>query len=247
MAKTKDILLGDGTQIPIIHEDSAVLAIDKPAGWMLAPVWWDRTGRNLQRAIESCLHGGEFWCRSRHLRFLRHIHRLDADTSGVLLLAKSPGVLRIFSQMFETRKVEKSYLAVVEGAPKTGEWVCSWPIGQDPSRRNAMKINGTEPREALTRCRVLEVGPTSSLVLAQPLTGRTHQIRVHLAAAGHPVLGDPLYGKSPGRQTPNNLALRAVKLGYEDPFKRKRVLIEASSQAFLSLWGFSSASGKAMA
>ena len=77
-----NIVLGDGTRIPILHEDQAVLAIDKPAGWMLAPASWEHTGRNLQRALESCLRGGPFWVRVRQLRFLRFVHRLDADTTA---------------------------------------------------------------------------------------------------------------------------------------------------------------------
>ena len=82
MAKPDYIELGRDLCIPILYEDRSVLAIDKPAGWMLAPNTWDRTGRNLQLALESSVREGEYWARSRNLKFLRFLHRLDADTSG---------------------------------------------------------------------------------------------------------------------------------------------------------------------
>ena len=238
MAKTNDIRLGDGTLIPILYEDRAVLAIDKPAGWMLAPNSWDRTTHNLQLALESGLRGGAFWARCRNLRFLRFVHRLDADTSGLLLLAKSPGALRAFSQLFEGRRVEKTYLAVVEGVPTAKEWTCSLDLGSDPQVTGRMKVHGAEAREALTRFRVLEAGQERALVLAQPETGRTHQIRVHLEAGGLPILGDRLYGRTKGHGSQIGLALRAVKLVYPDPFQKRPIYIEAPCGEFLRQFGF---------
>lgn len=121
MAKAREIELADGTRIPILYEDRSVLAIDKPPGWMLAPTSWDRTERNLQRALESSVAAGDFWARSRNLKYSRFVHRLDAETSGVLLLAKSVGTLKAFQRLFETRRMKKVYLAVVQGstAPPT--------------------------------------------------------------------------------------------------------------------------------
>src|SRR6185436_13953576 len=113
-----------GLSIPILYEDRSVMAIDKPAGWMLAPDSWDKTGRNLQLALNSSVAARDFWASSRNLKYLRFIHRLDADTSGLLLLAKSPGALATFSELFETRRVEKKYLAVVCGIPKESRWTC---------------------------------------------------------------------------------------------------------------------------
>ena len=113
--KLDPIPLAKGVVIPVLYEDAAVMAIDKPAGWLLAPETWDRTGRNLHLALGAALSAGAHWARSRNLKYLRFIHRLDADTSGVLLLAKSPGGLRAFSRLFESRRMEKVYLAVVRG------------------------------------------------------------------------------------------------------------------------------------
>src|SRR5580698_9680232 len=123
MAKPKNIELGKGgISIPILYEDRSVLALDKPGGWMLAPDSWDRTGRNLHLALQSSLNAGDFWARSRGLKYLRFVHRLDAETTGITLFAKSPGALKAYSEMFEEHRVEKYYLAVVHGIPKESAW-----------------------------------------------------------------------------------------------------------------------------
>ncbi len=103
------------------------MAIDKPRGWMLVPDSWRKTNWNLQTAIDSSIRADDFWARSRNLRYLRHVHRLDADTSGVMLFAKSEGAMRAMGEMFESRRMEKTYLAVVEGVPKEKEWTCELP------------------------------------------------------------------------------------------------------------------------
>src|ERR1035437_8573042 len=96
----------------ILYEDRSVIAIDKLRDWMLLPASWQNTGHNLQAAINSSIGNGHFWSRSRGLKFLRYVHRVDADTTGVLLFAKSPGALESFGEMFESRRMEKNYLAV---------------------------------------------------------------------------------------------------------------------------------------
>src|SRR5579863_9431459 len=136
MAKPKNIDLNDGEiLIPILYEDRSVLALDKPGGWMLAPDSWDRTGRNLQLALQSSLNAGDFWARSRNLKYLRFVHRLDAETTGIILFAKSPGALSAYSELFEERRVEKLYLAVIEGVPKQIRWTCNLPLQADPATK----------------------------------------------------------------------------------------------------------------
>ncbi|MGA9038954.1 MAG: pseudouridine synthase, partial [Terriglobales bacterium] len=103
MAKPNFIELPGCDPIPILFEDRSVLAIDKPRGWMLVPHSWQNTLRNLQTAISSSIAGGDFWARSRGLKFLRYVHRLDAETSGVLLFAKSLGGVESISDLFEDR------------------------------------------------------------------------------------------------------------------------------------------------
>jgi len=240
VAKPPHIELADGTQIPILYEDRSVIAIDKPSGWMLAPDSWEHTGRNLQLALNSSLNTGDFWARSRNLKFLRFIHRLDADTSGLLLLAKSPGALRALSALFETRRVEKLYLAVVRGIPIKTDWTCNLKLAPEPSVVGRMKVNEHAGKDAETHFEVLRVGQESALVAARPTTGRTHQIRVHLAAAGHPVLGDPLYAPKNTMQSSGHpdLALRAVRLSFQDPFQQRHIRIEAPTMDFKRRFGF---------
>jgi RluA family pseudouridine synthase len=232
-----------GLVIPILFENRSILALDKPAGWMLAPDDWDETGRNLQLALLSSMNAGDFWARSRNLKFLRFVHRLDADTSGVILFAKSPGALRAYSELFEARRVEKYYLAVVSGVPKEARWVCRLPLAPDPRHKGRMKVVRNDAgkfKDAETRFMVLQSLRNKTLLEAQPMTGRTHQIRVHLAEAGHPVLEDPLYGtaKPPGPRSRPKLALRAGILSFPDPFEQKKVRIEAAPDAFLRDHGF---------
>lgn len=197
VAKPDHIELADGTVIPILYEDRTVLAIDKPAGWMLAPDSWNRTSRNLQRTLERSVKAGDWWARARQLKFIRYVHRLDAGTTGILLLVKSPGAIHPYTRLFAGRCVEKRYLAVVRGVPDQSAWSCELPVARHRRLPGVMKIDLREGKPALTRFRLLQAGPDRSLVEARPLTGRTHQIRLHLAAAGHPILGDELYSTRP--------------------------------------------------
>ena len=235
MAKSNFIELPDCEPIPILYEDRSALAIDKPPGWLLAPVAWQNTSRNLQAAIESSIAGRDFWARSRGLKFLRHVHRLDADTSGILLFAKSPGAVKRFFELFESRMMEKTYLAVVVGEPKQNEWTCELKLAPDKKRFRKMKVDGRFGKEAETHFEVLKTRGRFSLIEARPVTGRTHQIRIHLAESGLPVVGDELYGKGRGDAP---LGLRAVRLAYIDPFTKRRVDIHAPTEAFLKEFGF---------
>jgi 23S rRNA pseudouridine1911/1915/1917 synthase len=251
MPKPADMQLGDGTLIPILYEDRSVLAIDKPTGWMLVPHSWQRTSRNLQAAIVSAIGAGQFWARSRGLKFLRYVHRLDAETSGVLLFAKSPGALESYGALFESRQMEKRYLVVVQGQPPEQEWVCRLKLKPDPDRIGRVQVDERDGKDAATGFRVLERGPFTTLLEASPTTGRMHQIRVHLAEAGYPVVGDPLYVKTSrpapattgakseaGPKPTLRFGLRAVLLSYHDPFTRRPVAIRAHTKEFIRSFGF---------
>ncbi len=234
MPKPNFIELPTGENIPILYEDRSVLAIDKPRGWMLVPASWQKTSRNLQMALTSSIAARDFWARSRNLRFLRFVHRLDADTTGILLFGKSPGAVNTYGNLFESRKMEKTYLAVVHGKPKQNEWVCRLKIGPDAGQRGRMKVDARGGKDAETSFRVLQEVGGKVLIEARPFTGRTHQIRVHLAEAGLPIVGDELYGSKAREE----LGLRAVELAYADPFTRRRVCVRAPIEEFCHEYGF---------
>ena len=234
MAKPAEIELPDGTLMRILYEDRGVMAVDKPAGWMLGPEDEERLSRNLHVALVDLIGSGAWWARSRNLRFLRFVHRLDAPTTGVLLMAKSQGAIPPFSRLFATRDVSKRYLAVTEGVPREQAWTCREPLGPDPELHGRHRVDRREGKPAETDFRVLEVRGNRALVEARPITGRTHQIRLHLRAAGCQVVGDVLYGRS----DPVGLALRAVEMSYKDPFTGKPVRIRADESGFKARLGF---------
>ncbi len=263
-----EIVLGDGTRIDILYEDRSVMAIDKPFGWMFVPLAWSRTDKNLQLALESSIRENPYWVRQKNLKYLRFIHRLDADTTGLVLLAKSQGALDSLSGLFEQRLVEKRYLAVIEGRPPMSKWRCELALGRTTGPRTRVLVEPDAGRPAITDFKLLESTRSRSLVEARPLTGRTHQIRVHLADAGYPIVGDVLYGapartasppaKDPkrtnSRSSPSHrdfpepkdrrknmlpeLGLRSVGLSYRDPFTKRQINIEAPTAEFVRRFGF---------
>jgi 23S rRNA pseudouridine1911/1915/1917 synthase len=270
VAKPASIELPGVAPIPILYEDRSVLAIDKPRGWMLVPYSWQKTNWNLQAAVVSSIGAGDFWARSRGLKFLKFVHRLDAETTGILLFAKSPGAVESYSVLFEDRRMEKTYLAVVEGVPQKPEWTCLLKLGPAPGQIGRMCVDEREGKESETHFRVLQTiggsaggprtqrvaatastldqrtsklpraateGPVAvrTLIAARPLTGRTHQIRLHLAETAGPVVGDDIYGRGRDRC---RLGLRAVRLAFADPFTRRRIDIRAPIEGFCREYGF---------
>jgi hypothetical protein len=190
---------------------------------------------NLQIAIESSIRGGAFWARSRGLKFLRFVHRLDADTSGALLCAKHLGAMRPLSLQFAQRKVEKTYLAVTHGLPKEDRWVCRLPLGPDPEQHGRHRVDPDYGKQAETHFQVLQKNDRAALVLVRPITGRTHQIRLHLLANRTPVAGDRMYA---GADRKALLGLRAIRLEFTDPFDRKPIKVSAPIADFVRHYKF---------
>ncbi len=189
----------------ILYEDADIVAIDKPTGLMTHP-----DGRSEEETVsdwfakkypESALVG-ETQKLQNGTELIRPgvVHRLDRETSGVLIFAKTPEAHAFLKEQFKEHTVKKTYLAFVYGVPKEKRGVIDFPIGrstQDFRRRSAQPKAKGILREALTRWEVVGDIGTHSLIKAMPETGRTHQIRVHLKAIHHPIVGDALY--APGR------------------------------------------------
>jgi 23S rRNA pseudouridine1911/1915/1917 synthase len=182
----------------IIYEDNDLLVIDKPAGLLVIPDRWDAskpTVVKIARAYLSAQAAATSTTGAEPAR-IWVVHRLDRDTSGVLILAKSDRVHAALSQQFEHGKVRKTYLALVSGQGIQDEGVIRLPIGPHPQRTGMMAIQRHQGKPALTRYAVVERFQGYTLLDVRPRTGRSHQIRVHVQAIGHPLAIDPLYGPS---------------------------------------------------
>jgi 23S rRNA pseudouridine1911/1915/1917 synthase len=178
--------------LSILHEDEAIIVVDKPAGMIVHPAkgHWEGT---LASALAH--HFGTLSGRGGPTR-PGIVHRLDRDTSGVIVVAKNDQVHDALSAQFKSRAVEKEYLAIVVGAPDRDRDVIDEPIGDHPTHREkkAIRREDASARPAVTEYEVIERFTGFAFVRARPRTGRTHQIRIHLAHVGHPVLCDRLYG-----------------------------------------------------
>jgi 23S rRNA pseudouridine1911/1915/1917 synthase len=176
--------------LTVLYEDDDLLAVDKPAGLVVHPAPGWRSG-TLVNAIAHRL-GALAGVGAADRPGI--VHRLDRDTSGVILVAKTAGAHRHLARQFRDRHVDKRYLAVVRGTVRAPAGVVDRPIGRHAHERKRMSVHSPRGRPAVTRWTVLERFPGATLLRVHPETGRTHQIRVHLAAIGHPIVGDPVYG-----------------------------------------------------
>jgi 23S rRNA pseudouridine1911/1915/1917 synthase len=232
--------------LSILHEDDAIIVVDKPAGMIVHPAkgHWEGT---LASALAH--HFGTLSGRGGPTR-PGIVHRLDRDTSGVIVVAKNDQVHDALSAQFKSREVEKEYLAIVVGAPDRDRDVINEPIGDHPTHREkkAIRREDASARPAVTEYEVIERFTGFAFLRARPRTGRTHQIRIHLAHVGHPVLCDRLYGgrallserelvprEKPSEQPDQILldrqALHAHRLAVEHPIRRVRMTFEAALPA----------------
>jgi len=173
--------------IAVAYEDDDLLVVDKPAGLVVHPAGSHREGTLAQLLAARGAAGGEPWRPGL-------VHRLDRDTSGLLVVAKSDEVHRRLKAALAAREIVREYRALVEGRPPARTGTIDAPIGRDRRQRTRRSIDSEHPREARTHFSVEEALPHSTLLAVRLETGRTHQIRAHFEAIGHPVAGDPEYG-----------------------------------------------------
>jgi RluA family pseudouridine synthase len=220
------------TPFPVLYRDDDLLVIDKPSGWLCIPDRYDPDAPVVVRDLRET--EGELFV----------VHRIDKDTSGVLIFARNEEAHRGLSEAFETHAVAKTYLAIARGSPSWDEESCDLPLKVDGDRRHRTIIDAARGKASLTRFKVLEryrgSGFSAALVEARPETGRTHQIRVHLTALGFPILCDPLYG------SPEPLFLSKVKGKWKGDAWSERPLLTRTALHALSVEFLHPRTGAAM-
>jgi 23S rRNA pseudouridine1911/1915/1917 synthase len=218
-------LVPEDLPLAVLHEDEALLVLDKPPGLTVHPGAGQRQG-TLANAL------------AHHLRDLPAlggedrpgiVHRLDKQTSGVIVVARTERAQRALSRAFAERTVEKVYLACVHGLPRAERGTIEKRIRRSPVARTKMTVCDAGGREAFTAWAVERRLPRHALLRCMPRTGRTHQIRVHLASIGHPIVGDATYGRrgAPGEALAPRLLLHAWRLAFPHPDTGARVSFEA--------------------
>lgn len=208
---------GEGVEFGVAYEDDDLIVVDKPAGLVVHPAPGHPTG-TLAQAVSGKL-----------------VHRLDRDTSGLLLVAKSEPVHRRLQDELRRREVRREYLALVEGRPDARSGTIDAPIGRDRGSRTVMSTRTDKPRDAVTHFEIAHELPRTTLLRVRLVTGRTHQIRAHLAAIGYPVCGDPVYGGTgSGRRLGlDRQFLHAAKLVFSHPRTGEQVVCESKLPADL--------------
>jgi len=191
------------------YEDDDLLVVDKPAGVVVHPARGHASG-TLSQALAGVAGGGEEGRAGI-------VHRLDRDTSGLLVVARSAEAHRRLKHALQAREITRGYVALVEGRPPARTGTIDAPIGRDRRVRTRMSTDTDAPRDAVTQFEVAEALPRTTLLDVRLETGRTHQIRVHLQAIGHPVVGDPEYGTA-GRLGLARQFLHAARLRFAQPF-----------------------------
>ncbi|MGE5637023.1 MAG: RluA family pseudouridine synthase [Nocardioidaceae bacterium] len=212
----------------VVYEDEHLLVVDKPAGVVTHPAPGHR-GPTLAEALAGRARGGPDAARAGI------VHRLDRDTSGLLVVARSEPAWEALARMLRARAIEREYLALVDGHPDAESGTIDAALGRDRLRRTTVSTRTDRARAAVTRFLVLERLPRTALLRVTLETGRTHQIRAHMAAIGHPVCGDRAYGGGAcGRRLRlSRQFLHAERLTFSHPVTGERVACESNQPADL--------------
>jgi len=210
-------------EIPVVFEDEHLLALDKPPGLLTSPDRHDPERPNLIKLLHRDMERGATWTKERNISYLNNAHRLDFETSGVILLAKSKPMLVALAHLFGSEKPVKIYVALAHGTPLKDKFNIDARLGPHPARPGVIRVDEKQGKKARTLFEVRERFEFSSLIQCRPLTGTTHQIRVHLQKAGYPIVGDATYGGRP-------LLLSKLKSGYRLKEKKtERPLISSTA------------------
>lgn len=214
--------------LDVLYEDDDLVAVYKPAGMVTHPAYGNWTDTLVNAALYRWPQMEAVGGRER----AGVVHRLDKDTSGVLVLAKTPEALDALQAQFKERTVYKRYLTLVESVPSSPSGIIDAPIGRDPNQRKRMAVV-QDGRPAVSRYDMLEDLQSNALLSVEPKSGRTHQIRVHLAWLGHPVVGDRLYGYRKQRIGLKRLFLHAADLHVDSPSTGQRLEFHSALPASL--------------
>ncbi len=214
-------LVPQAMDLAIPYEDEHLLVVDKPAGLVVHPAPGHASGTLVHGLLAHDVEGGDEPDRPGI------VHRLDRDTSGLLVVARGPEAHRRLQEMVKAREVTREYLALVVGRPRSERGTIEAPIGRDRHDAQRQSLDTDAPRDAVTHFEVVELLRRHALLRVTLETGRTHQIRVHLAAIGLPVAGDPTYGR-PGELGLERQFLHASRLAFDHPVTGARVDVESA-------------------
>lgn len=209
----KETISPEHIPINTLYEDGHVIVLTKPSGMVVHP-GAGRPGRTLVNALKY--HFPEIGPIGPEMR-PGIVHRLDKDTSGLMVVARSEKAYRELQRQFKERQVEKIYWGLVSGKVPKEKGTIDWALGRHVKHGKKMSVKTKKPRPAKTHFMVLERFQKFTFLEIRPVTGRTHQIRVHLAASGHPIVGDPRYGNKRAKMHFSRLFLHAARLGFTHP------------------------------
>lgn len=197
--------------LPIVYLDAQLIVLDKPSGLLAVPGLGPENQDNLASRVQAIYPEA------------RVVHRLDRDTSGLVVMALDAESQRRLCQQFQERQVEKTYHAVVMGQPADDAGCIEWPLRKDFARPPRHRVDLLLGKPATTFWRVLSRAADRARLELAPRTGRSHQLRVHLAHLGHPILGDPLYAQAEAHRLADRLLLHASRLELEHPATGRRI------------------------
>lgn len=211
---TQSLVLPEKIPLTIVYEDDCMLVVEKPKGMVVHPAPGNPDGTLVNALLYAC--DGRLSSIGGVIR-PGIVHRIDKDTSGLLMVAKTDAAHLALSEQIATHRFFRSYRTVAHGHFREPEGTITFPIGRSQKDRKKQAVNGINPREAESSYRVLEEYREFSELSVTLKTGRTHQIRVHLAAVGHPVAGDSVYGPKNGVKSLSGQCLHAQRLGFYHP------------------------------